>query len=57
MRCKHCGAETIRIHTRGGPAVCRASPTCRCFPSHRRLLFMLGLLTNHLYLRYLAAED
>ena len=27
MRCKHCGAEIIRIHTMGGPAVCWASPT------------------------------
>ena len=27
MRCKNCGAETIRIHTMGGPAVCWASPT------------------------------
>ena len=26
MRCKHCGAEIIRIHTMGGPAICRASP-------------------------------
>ena len=26
MRCKHCGAEIIRIHTMGGPAVCWASP-------------------------------
>ena len=27
MRCKHCGADTIRIHTMGGPAICWASPT------------------------------
>ena len=27
MRCKHCGAEIIRIRTLGGPAVCWASPT------------------------------
>ena len=27
MRCKHCGAEIIRIHTMGGLAVCWASPT------------------------------
>ena len=26
MQCKHCGAEIIRIHTTGGPAVCWASP-------------------------------
>ena len=26
MWCKHCGAEIIRIHTMGGPAVCWASP-------------------------------
>lgn len=26
MRCKHCGAEIIRIHTMGGPAICWASP-------------------------------
>ena len=26
MRCKHCGAEIIRIHTMGGLAVCWASP-------------------------------
>ena len=26
MRCKHCGAETIQIHTAGGPAICWASP-------------------------------
>ena len=26
MRCNHCGAEIIRIHTMGGPAVCWASP-------------------------------
>ena len=27
MRCKHCGAEIIRIQTMGGSAVCWASPT------------------------------
>ncbi len=27
MRCKHCGAEVIRIQTMGGPAICWASPT------------------------------
>jgi len=26
MKCKHCGAEVIRIQTVGGPAVCWASP-------------------------------
>ncbi len=26
MRCKHCGAEVVRIHTLGGPAICWASP-------------------------------
>ena len=26
MRCKRCGAEIIRIHTMGDPAVCWASP-------------------------------
>ncbi len=26
MRCKHCGAEVIRIQTMGGPAICWASP-------------------------------
>ena len=26
MRCKHCGAETIHIHTVGGPAICWVSP-------------------------------
>lgn len=26
MKCKHCGAEIIRIQTMGGPAVCWASP-------------------------------
>lgn len=27
MKCKHCGAEIVRIQTMGGPAVCWASPT------------------------------
>ena len=27
MKCKHCGAEIIRIQTMGGPAVCWAFPT------------------------------
>lgn len=26
MRCKHCGAEIIRIHTLGGPTACWVSP-------------------------------
>ena len=27
MKCKHCGAEIVRIKTMGGPVVCWASPT------------------------------